>query len=163
MEHREDRRLARSLIDAFHVDVLYPLSTAELLQAFVKEFPYLIWPGFGDELFMDGMRGRIAGFLDIYHPARKIFEEHIKDKAEPRIKSTLYEWDASDPLSYVFLAQFGNYPPKEEIRKNYTDFVVVNLRGELVRLNPADPLPGDAFRKLTPSVLCSWELDWERR
>ncbi len=30
---------------------------------------------------MDGMSGRTAGFLDIYHPVRKIFEEHIKDKA----------------------------------------------------------------------------------
>src|SRR5437667_7328076 len=160
----EDGRLARSLVDVFHVDALYPLSTAASLQSFVKEFPYLIWPGFGhDDLFMDGMKGRTAGFLDIYHPVRKIFEEHLKDKVEPRIKSTLYEWDANDPLSYVFLAQFGNYPAREEIGKDYADFVTVNLRGERVRLNAAEPLPGDAFRKLTPSALCSWELDWERR
>src|SRR5712692_6883299 len=115
----EDRRLAKSLVEAFQVDALYPSSAAEPLETFVKEFPYLTWPGFGHELFMDGMRGKTAGFLDIYHPVRKIFEEHIKDKAEPRITSTLYEWDANDPFSYAFLAEFGNYPAKEEIGKDY--------------------------------------------
>jgi hypothetical protein len=159
----EDRRLAKSLVGVFQVDALYPLSAAEPLQAFAREFPYLIWPGFRHELFMDGMRGKIAGFLDIYHPVRKIFEEHVKDKAEPRIASTLYEWDADDPFSYVFLAQFGNYPAKEEIGKDYADLVLVSLRGERVRLNAADPLPGDAFRKLTPSALSSWDLESERR
>jgi hypothetical protein len=159
----EDRRLARSLIDAFHVDALHAVGTAEPLQAFVKEYPYLMWPGFGHELFMGGMRGRTAGFLDIYHSVRKIFEEHIKDKAEPRIKSTLYEWDANDPLGYVLLAQFGNYPAKQEVGKDYADFVLVNLRGEGVRLNAADPLPADALRKLTPSALSSWALEWESR
>jgi hypothetical protein len=85
----EDRRLAKSLVEVFQVDVLYPLSAAESLQAFAKEFPHLIWPGFRHDLFMDGRRGKTAGFLDIYHPIRKIFEERIKDKAEPRITVTL--------------------------------------------------------------------------
>ncbi len=34
---------------------------------------------------MDGMKGKTAGFLDIHHPIRKIFEEHIKDKADATI------------------------------------------------------------------------------
>src|SRR6266852_1757114 len=159
----EDRRLTRALVAAFHVDALYPLSTAESLQAFVKEFPYLIWPGFEQHLFTNGIGGKTAVFLDIYHPVRKIFEEHIKDKREPGFTSTLFKWKADDPLRNVFLAQFGDYPTKEEIGKDYSDFVIANLRGERVQLRTAEPVPGDANRKLTPSVLSSWELDWVRR
>ena len=36
----EDRRLAKSLVEMFQVDALYPLSAAESLQTFAKESPY---------------------------------------------------------------------------------------------------------------------------
>src|SRR6266853_82675 len=42
---------------------------------------HTIWPGFRHELFMDGMKGETA----VCHPIRKIFEEHIKDKADATI------------------------------------------------------------------------------
>jgi hypothetical protein len=48
--------------------------------------------------------------LDIYHPVRHIYEEHLDENQEPKVTATLFEWDAADPVRDVFLAQFGAYP-----------------------------------------------------
>lgn len=110
--------------------------------------------------YIDSPRGKVASFIDIYHPLRSLFEEHIKDKPEPRASSTLYQWDLADPLNHVLLATFGSYPSRDEIGKDYSNFFVDNLRGQRVPIGRADELPADAYRKLTPSALTAFDLEW---
>jgi hypothetical protein len=156
----ESNELAKALIEAFHVDALYPASNAEPIRQFIESYRYLPWPNFERELFVASARGRIASFLDVYHPLGAVFEEHIKDKPEPRVASILYEWDVADPLRYVLLATFGAYPSRDDIGKDYADFFVTNLRGKRVALAANDPLPEDSYKAFTPSVLSVFNLDW---
>jgi ribosomal protein S27E len=155
--------LAKSLVEVFQVDALYAVRETELVKDLIGKFPHLIWPTFDNALFTHGPDGWVAEFLDVYHPVRNIFEEHVRDRNEPRISPTVYEWSAQDPLNDVFLATFGSYPTLDDIRKDYVDLVVKNLRGERVVLNNGDPIPNDATRKLTPSVLSAWKMNRERR
>lgn len=104
----DENKLARALVDIFEVDILHPVSSTPDVDAFIKSFPHLPWPKFDRELYIDSPRGKVASFIDIYHPLRSLFEEHIKDKPEPRASATLYEWDVADPLKYVLLATFGS-------------------------------------------------------
>jgi hypothetical protein len=156
----DENKLARALTDIFEVDVLYPVSSIATVDAFIKSFHNLPWPKFERELYIDSPRGKVASFIDIYHPVRSLFEEHIKDKPEPCVSPTLYQWDSLDPLKHVLLATFGSYPSRDEIGKDYSSFFVDNLRGPRVEIGKADNLPADAYRKLTPSALTAVDLDW---
>ena len=157
-----NREMANQLVDVFRVDALYPAADDPQLHEFIKAFPYLPWPQFYKELFIQGMRGKLATFLDVYHPVRRIFEEHIEEKAEPLVNATLFEWDPTDPLCDVLLAHFGSYPSKEEIGKDYANFVERNLRGRRIQLRPVDPIPGDSHIYLTPSAISAYGLQWDR-
>jgi hypothetical protein len=155
----EEAELARSLIDVFHVDALYPVANVPSIDAFIKSFPYLPWPKFDRGLFLDSRRGKIASFIDVYHPLAALFEEHIKDKSEPRVTGTLFEWSEVDPLKDVFLASFGAYPTRDEIGKDYSDFFVTNLKAKRVLLNVADAVPADSYKALTPSAVSTFDLN----
>jgi len=158
--NEDENKLARALTDIFEVAVLYPVSSTATVDAFIKSFPDLPWPKFERELYIDSPIGKVASFIDVYHPLRSLFEEHIKDKPEPRVSSTLYQWDSVDPLSHILLATFGSYPNRDEIGKDYSGFFVDNLRGQRVEIGKADNLPPDAYGKLTPSALTAFGLDW---
>jgi ribosomal protein S27E len=152
-------QVARSLVDVFHVDVLHAVANVPSINAFIESFPYLPWPKFDRGLFVDSMRGKIATFIDVYHPLAALFEEHIKDKAEPRVTGTLFEWNEADPLKDVFLASFGAYPTRDEIGKDYSDFFATNLKAKRVPLNVADAVPADSYKALTPSALSAVNLN----
>jgi hypothetical protein len=145
---------AAHVVRAFEVDALFPAADDPLLRTFADRFSHLRWPSVHRTLFIQGSGGRgLSTFLDIYHPVRSIYEEHIDGKLEPRVTATLYEWAAGDPLEHVFLAQFGAYPPQEEIRLDYAGMVERHLKGTKVTLPVDGPVPSDAYRQLTASVL----------
>ncbi len=99
---------ATQLVRLYEADALFPVTDDPQLRAFVDRFPHLRWPGIRRQLFIEGSEERgFASFLDVYHPARTIYEEHIDGKPEPKLTATLYEWAGDDPLKDVFLAQFG--------------------------------------------------------
>ena len=115
---REENELPKALVEAFNVDALYPLSAAAAIENFIAGYPHLPWPKYDRELYIQSAHGSVASFLDVYHPLRTIHKEHIKDNPDPRVSSTLYEWEDADPLKYVLLATFGAYPSREEIGKD---------------------------------------------
>jgi hypothetical protein len=157
--------LADSLIELFCVDVLYPASDDQQLKTFIDRFPYLPWPAFDKGLFGGGWTRRIATFLDIYHPIRHLFEEFIqklKTGDTPQIVTRFFEWESADPLANALLAMFGSYPPKDEIGKDYADFVVQNLKGQRVLIAADAPVPHEFHGIITPSNLCSYRLEWDR-
>jgi hypothetical protein len=154
---------AAQLIRLYGVDALFPAADDPQLRVFAERFSYLRWPSVHRTLFIQGSEGRgLATFLDIYHPVRSIYEEHIDGKQEPQLTATLYEWAVGDPLEHVFLAQFGAYPPREEIHLDYGGMVERNLKGARVALPVDGPIPADAHKKLTPSALSEFDL-WRDR
>jgi hypothetical protein len=155
--------LARQLVEVFHVDVLYsPAPGDQSIKDFIATFAHLIWPSFYKEFFVDGMNGKIATFLDVYHPTRKIFEEHVKDKSGLNPNVRFCDWDDADPLSNVLHATIGAYPPPIEIGKDYGEFFRKNLRATTVQLTPRDAFPSDLFAAFTPNALASYELERDR-
>jgi predicted Zn finger-like uncharacterized protein len=154
-----ENELARALVDVFNLDALYAIGSVPAIEGFIMSFRYLPWPKFDRGLFLEGLRGKTASFLDIYHPVAALFEEHIKDKTEPRVTGTLFDWQENDPLKDVFLASFGAYPTRDEIGKDYTDFFVTNLRAKRVTLNVEDAVPGDSYNALTPSALSAFDIN----
>jgi len=66
-----DFELARALIRVFRVDCLYWFSQSGESDAIRAEFKHLLWPGFEKELFIQGSRGAMATFLDVFHPVRQ--------------------------------------------------------------------------------------------
>jgi hypothetical protein len=156
----DENKLAKVLTNVFQVDVLYPVSAGPAVDSFIADFPHLPWPKYERELYVDSYEGKVASFIDVYHPLRNIFEAHIKDKPEPRVSSTLYEWEQADPLRHVLLATFGAYPSREEIGKDYADFFVTNLKGKRIAISGLDALPADSYKILTPSALSVSDLDW---
>ena len=154
---------AARLVRLYEVDALFPATDDPQLKTFAERFSHLRWPSVHRTLFIQGSGERgLATFLDIYHPVRSIYEEHVDGKQEPRVTATLYEWAAGDPLEHVFLAQFGAYPPREEIHLGYGEMVERNLKGTKVVLPIDGPVPAEAYRQLTPSALSGFEL-WRDR
>lgn len=154
---------AAQLIRLYEVDALFPAAEGPQLRAFADRFSHLRWATLHRALFIQGSGGRgHATFLDIYHPVRSLYEEHVDGKQEPSAKATLYEWTAEDPLGDVFLAQFGAYPSREEIHLDYGAMVERNLKGTKVALPVDGQVPAESYKHLTPSALSSFEL-WRDR
>ena len=154
--------LADQLIEVFHVDALYAASDDNTLTNFIARFPHLPWPELHRQLFIDGMRGKLATFVDIYHPVRHLFEEFVKDKDIPQISAKVFEWEPDDPLGDMLLATFGSYPTTAEIGKDYRDFVLRNLKAEAVKIAPEMPVPHEVYNVLFPSGICAHRLEWDR-
>ena len=154
---------AARVVRLYEVEALFPAAEDLQLRAFADRFSHLRWATLHRALFIQGSGGRgHATFLDIYHPVRSLYEQHVEGKQEPGVKATLYEWAAADPLGDVFLAQFGAYPPREEIHLDYGGMVERNLKGTKVVLPIDGPVPAEVYKQLTPSALSGFEL-WRDR
>jgi hypothetical protein len=150
------------MVRLYEVDALFPPAGDEEFSAFAKRFPHLRWPNIHKSLFIEGTGGRgLATCLDIYHPVRRIFEEHIDRKQDPRVTAALYEWAADDPLRDVFLAQFGAYPAPEEIQIDYRGMVERNLKAEKIDLPVDASVPWEP-RRVTPAALSRFDLSRDR-
>lgn len=154
---------AARLVGLYEVDALFPAADDPQLRAFSDRFPHLRWPSVHRTLFIEGSGGKgRATFLDVYHPTRSIYEDYIDGKQDPKLTATLYEWAPDDPLKDVFLAQFGAYPPREEIHLDYGAMVERNLKGARIALPVDGPVPAESYKQLTPSVLSRFDL-WRDR
>jgi hypothetical protein len=67
----------------------------------VKAHDYLRWPEFGrPQLFHERWEHRppYGALVDVYHTARRIHEEEIADRLEPRARGILYRWPSLHEL-----------------------------------------------------------------
>jgi len=120
VDHQDE---AESLIDAFRVDLIFPIGDSKEVKAFVQRFPYLIKPFFHDSVFIgDGEGGARSQVLDIHNAL-----VHLQRKPEwKRVKEQgmrLYTWAPDDPLADIFLIQFGDYPDRDEVLIHYRDLL----------------------------------------
>ncbi len=154
---------ATELVELYRVDALYPATEDPILTAFIDRFPYLQWPTWDKGFFIGEGDGRaLSTFLDIYHPARNIFQEHIRNRSEPGVSTVIPEWDPADPLADVFSVQLGTYPSKEEAGKDYSQFIEKNLRATRLKVSPQQPLDPAIMDAITPSVISALELRRDR-
>lgn len=143
MADREDE--ARRLIELFRVDLLLPIGVEEEVQDFPKKFPHLISPFFHDSVFIGSSNERKhTQLLDIHNALA-----YLRDK--PELKEIndrgfrIYNWQANDPLSDVFLMQFGDYPSTDEIGIDYRNMLEQTFDITTVAIDPVAPLPTDAL------------------
>ena len=116
VDHEEE---AGRLIDLFRVDLIFPIGDSEAVKEFPKRFPHLIMPFFPNKLFIGGANNRTqAHVLDIHNTL-----VHLRDTPEWKAMKEkgvrIYTWQADDPLTDVFLVQFGMYPNANEIGIDY--------------------------------------------
>lgn len=154
----DDIAFAKSLIEVFRVDALCPASNDDCLRDFAKSFTHLPWPLFHAELFIEGSRGKMPTLLDIYHPVRHLYEEHVKNLPSPKISAVLLDWDPADPLGDVFLATFGLYPSTDETGRDYSRLVHRYLSGQRIHIPLDQPLNPDVYKLLTPASLTEYRL-----
>jgi hypothetical protein len=156
----DDPALARLLIRTFRVDCLYCISESAECSAIKNEFKHLIWPNSYDELYVDyfGRGLTTAAFLDVYHPARHLYEGNVKDRESPTWHATLLRWDPSDHLADVFLATFGGYPDKNDVGKDYEALFLKYLAAEEINISALTTVPTNAFREYSPSALTGFDL-----
>jgi hypothetical protein len=154
-----DPELTRLLIRTFRVDCLCCISESTEGKAVMEEFKHLLWPNFYNDLFVDywGNGHKTAAFLDVYHPARRLYERNIEGRENPTCQGTLFRWDNADPLSDVFLATFGGYPTHGEIGKDYEGLFQEYLFARDIEIaNGAVVLP-TAFMEHSPSALTEFD------
>ena len=110
---------ADHIVEVFRADMIVPVGANDALGTFKKRFSHLISPFFPDGLFLGTKeQGFHAHLLDVQNalveldgsPALKSIKE-----SGPR----LYTWDDNDPLTDVFLMQFGRFPDVAETGLDY--------------------------------------------
>ena len=151
----DDFEAASSLVRLFRVDVLWPVSEDEVVKEFIKRFPHLPNPFFHDKLFVPYSDGeRSPQLLDIYHPIRRLQEEHFKNNPSPDISVTIFEWQTDDPLADVLLATLGAVPPVEVTGTDYLGLLNQQLSAKTVALTPKEPFPQLVGSDWSVSTFC---------
>lgn len=132
---------AARLVDVFRIDAILPIGNSEAVTEFPKRFPHLISPFINDALFVGGMGERKhARLLDIYNML--VHFRHRPEWKEVRDAGVrVFTWEPDDPLSDVFLSQFGSYPTPEEIGIDYGDMLVEMAGAEEYALPRSLPIP----------------------
>jgi hypothetical protein len=154
-------QLAESLVDLFRVDLLYPVANVETIAAFVSAHSYLPWPDHDQRLFWDAWNGRpgYAAFVDVYHAARRIYEDAIEGVQDPKVHASLIEWQEGDPLANVLLATVGSYCSPSTSIPDYARLLREWLRAETLQIDNAADLPANLNRLLSPSRLTESGLE----
>ena len=117
---------AQDIVNSFQVDILYPVSDDPEVIKFIKNQPHLPWSEF-KKSFSDYKSPESSMFLDIYHPARHIYERYVKNVPTPSVLACVFEWDLLDPLKDIFLITYGVYPSKKELGYDYAEFVLKTI------------------------------------
>jgi hypothetical protein len=154
-----NRELAEAMIRAYSVDALYNVSGTEVVDSFIKGFPYLQWPDFRKDLFVDMGSRRQPTLLDVTHPAEQLFESHVDRREKPAIDASLYAWDHADPLGLVLYSTCGAYPSEADAGRDYAKLFEKAFAVAPTTIAADAPLPADLFHKFTPNYLTTVELE----
>lgn len=154
---REDE--ARRLIDLFRVDFIWPIGDSAEVKAFPKKFPYLIKPFFHDTLFVGGEKERKhAQLLDVQN-ALVYLRDRPEWKAIKDAGVRAYTWQVDDPLSNIFLIQFGDYPCIEATGINYRAAFIQAADATENPIDPAAPVPADVIEYPSIAYLSRYGLE----
>lgn len=151
----DDADYARALVRLFRVDVLRAVDKDPAVEAFIKSVAHLPDPFFYDELFLSGPGNRkSAQIVDIFHPIRRLYDEHFKVVSTPPEDVLVHEWDNDDPLGDVLLQTFGALPDVATTGTDYLGIIKQDLQAQTVALKAEAPLPEPRPHTWTVSSFC---------
>jgi hypothetical protein len=156
----DQTELARELINVFRTDVIIPVGESDEVKQFPKKFPHLIAPFMLDHnIFVSDEDGNARSYvLDIHNALA-----HVTDKPEWKALKErgirLYTWPKDDPLSDVFLMQFGEYPSKDEIKLDYRAYLQEVSGAEDIAIKSGGQLQRDLFNYPTISSISRFGLE----
>lgn len=147
--------LARRLVDTFRVDMLWAASDDATTKAFVESFSHLPNPFNSDtSLFESRDNGdREPLLLDLLHPIRSFYEDHIRNNPAPSLSVVIYEWTDDDPLGDVFLISPGMVISPAVAGIDYLKTIERALNAPHVVLDKHDPFPVGADNQYSLSAL----------
>ena len=153
-----DVELARRLIRLFQVDCLYCPTKSTAATALMGEFSHLFWPTVSEEIFSVGPNWAVSTLLDVSHPLQNLYDANIRNRENPATLAELPKWEATDPLSDVFLVTFGAYPPRAVTGVDYESWFRNSLFAQNVLIQKEDVVPPTRMGLLTPSGLTAIDL-----
>lgn len=146
----DQEELAQNLVELFRLDMIIPVGESDSVKSFPQHYPYLINPLFPKEPFVgSGAGGMRAQVLDIHNALT-----HLQTKPEWEVIKKrgvrLYTWEPDDPLTDVFLMQFGQYPNVDEIPINYYSLLKGAAEATEIKIGAASKLTADLLEH--PSI-----------
>ena len=154
----DDEATARDRIDLFRVDVLWPVGQNDKSTTFAKSIKHLPSPFIGEALFEDLNGHKQCILLDVTHPMRVFFEQNVKDKISPTLRTTLYHWEDDDALARSFEATFGAYPAAMDTGTDYQRLAIQYTSGKETNIIKTGVIEREAVQAISPNSLTSLEL-----
>ena len=160
----DDPKFAKSLIDVFRVDVLFPVSDDQEINDFIESYKYLPWPFISSkpEVFINSEGKKKSTLLDISHPVNHLYKKYIHKVATPNIHVCIYEWEMDDPLADIFLATLGAFPVDGNIEPDYEKLIENSLKAERQPIDKDKSVPIDIYDKVTINYITSYDLKYIR-
>ena len=134
---------AKQLADLFRVDLVVPVGESEEVKTFPTQFPHLIKPFLGGEIFVGENESRkYCQVLDVQNMF--IHVRGTSEWAALRERGIRrYYWQPDDPLADVFLLQVGAYPTPDEHHIDYRDLLMQASGAAKHAIEPSVPVPLD--------------------
>jgi len=154
----EDESFARQMVSLFQVDALYPIAEDRNVQKFIGKFPYLPWPEIHNKLFIDGINGKVANFLDICHPIRFFYNDHVKNQVTSKNFLRYFYWEKDNPISDILLSTVGAIPSAEDIGIDYQKLIEKFIPTAEWFVDNEKPIPSEIWGKLTINDITSYRL-----
>jgi hypothetical protein len=131
----DETALARSLVDRFRIDALWPISADPSITSFIAEFPHLPNPFLRYEIFgRRNSRGKEPILVYIFHPIKRLYQEEFRNNTRPGVDVSIHTWQVQDPLADVFLCTLGQLPTTEEAGTDYLAFLRSDLRAKSISI-----------------------------
>jgi len=146
---------ASQIVELFRLDMIWPLGEGEDFTNFARRFPHLITPFSGGTMFSEARNG-FARVLDISNTLA-----HWRRKPEWRANflekgPRAYQWEDNDPLSDVFLMQFGAYP--DDVGIDYAGMVEEAVKPRLHQLGVQARIPADVLDHPNLASVGRWAI-----
>ncbi|MGD1047234.1 MAG: hypothetical protein ABR899_00605 [Candidatus Krumholzibacteriaceae bacterium] len=145
---------ARQLIELFRVDLIIPLGDSDLAKEFPAKYSHLIKPFFDDAVFVKG-NSTSPPYTQVLDVRNALVHNRVKPEWNV-FKARgfhVFKWQQDDPLTDVFLTQFGGYPSIEEVGTDYLALAREALESSDFAMEPKAPIPAKAIECLTISYL----------
>ncbi len=149
---------ANQLVELFRVDLIIPIGETNEVKEFPKKFPHLLKPFLLEDLFLSSRgKNNKCQVLDVLNTLVYL-QNTTEGKAIKETGFRIYSWQLNDPLSDIFLIQFGAYPDKQEIGVDYRDTLLKMLDATEHAIDLTSAIPSESLNFPTISSLSRYGL-----
>jgi hypothetical protein len=153
---------ADDLLREFQVDLLFPVGQSAEISKFVARYPWLRSPRVsGNDILVADWRTKrnTVAYLDVLNAIDKYWEQEFKHAAVGSDSACrLVTWDENDTLRHLFAIGFGAYDGALNLKDDFRDAFLKELRASEVHIPDGSDIPADLVRKTTPMRLTGADL-----